>query len=210
MTKEAAVVAINRIFKEDLKFTPDSGPLTDAQMAPLSVQMSDFLSAVKTVQPSAKREGFATVPDVSWNDIGALHEIRNELQLSIVEPISHPEKFIQLGLSMPAGVMLFGPPGCGKTLLAKAIANESGANFISVKGPELLDKYVGESEVRTCTAKCVLFSYSNPLLSLSLAEGGEAGFREGEGEQPLHRLLRRTGQPLPEEGQRRRGWRRRV
>ena len=158
MTKEAAVVAINRIFKEDLKFAPDSGPLTDAQMAPLSVQMSDFLSAVKTVQPSAKREGFATVPDVSWNDIGALHEIRNELQLSIVEPISHPEKFIQLGLSMPAGVMLFGPPGCGKTLLAKAIANESGANFISVKGPELLDKYVGESEVRSCAAKCVYFS----------------------------------------------------
>ncbi|GMH98956.1 hypothetical protein TrST_g10971 [Triparma strigata] len=195
LTKEAAVVAINRIFKEDLKFTPDSGPLTDAQMAPLSVQMSDFLSAVKTVQPSAKREGFATVPDVSWNDIGALHEIRNELQLSIVEPISHPEKFIQLGLSMPAGVMLFGPPGCGKTLLAKAIANESGANFISVKGPELLDKYVGESEraVRQvferarASSPCIVFF--DELDSLCPRRGSDGGGGGGVSERVVNQLL---------------------
>ena len=121
-------------------------PLTPEQLQPLYVNMSDFLLAIPNVQPSSKREGFATVPDVSWHDIGALANIREELTLSVLEPISHPERFEALGLPLPAGVLLYGPPGCGKTLLAKAIAKESGANFISVKGPELLDKYVGESE----------------------------------------------------------------
>merc|ERR1712127_1172526 len=99
--------------------------------------MSDFLTAISSVQPSSKREGFATVPDVTWENIGALNAIRDELTLSVLEPIHHPERFKQLGLPLPAGVMLYGPPGCGKTLLAKAISNESGASFISVKGPEL-------------------------------------------------------------------------
>lgn len=83
---------------------------------------------------------------MSWDDVGALSGIREELALSVIEPIRNPEKFKALGLTLHAGVLLYGPPGCGKTLLAKAVANESGANFISVKGPELLDKYVGESE----------------------------------------------------------------
>ena len=121
-------------------------PFSSDQMEPLSITMDDFLKAVPHVQPSSKREGFATVPDVSWDNIGALQCIREELSLSVLEPITHPEKFKALGLPLPAGVLLYGPPGCGKTLLAKAVANESGANFISVKGPELLDKYVGESE----------------------------------------------------------------
>jgi ribosome biogenesis ATPase len=130
-----------------------------------SVTMSDFIQASKTVQPSAKREGFAVVPDVTWNDVGALTEIREELFHNILEPIAHPEKFRSLGLEVPAGVLFFGPPGCGKTLLAKAIANESGANFISVKGPELLNMYVGESESKLrqvfsrarASAPCVIF-----------------------------------------------------
>ena len=196
LTKEAAVIAINRIFRTDLLSGVSSGefdrepsrgdrttgeakvvevcgddenqvtmteggthrdntnsndyqsitPLTPEQLQPLYVNMSDFLLAIPHVQPSSKREGFATVPDVSWADIGALSNIREELTLSVLEPISHPERFEALGLPLPAGVLLYGPPGCGKTLLAKAIAKESGANFISVKGPELLDKYVGESE----------------------------------------------------------------
>lgn len=121
-------------------------PLTGAQLSPLNIQYSDFTQALKHVQPSSKREGFATIPDVNWADIGALYHIREELQMAIVQPIRRPELFEAVGIDTGCGVLLWGPPGCGKTLLAKAVANESRANFISVKGPELLNKYVGESE----------------------------------------------------------------
>ncbi|EKM57883.1 uncharacterized protein PHACADRAFT_251778 [Phanerochaete carnosa HHB-10118-sp] len=127
-----------------LRAHPD--PLTEAQLVPLCITMSDFLAALKQVQPSSKREGFATVPDVTWADIGALHATREELHMAIVQPIRRPELFSAVGIEAACGVLLWGPPGCGKTLLAKAVANESRANFISVKGPELLNKYVGESE----------------------------------------------------------------
>ncbi|TVY48368.1 putative AAA domain-containing protein [Lachnellula occidentalis] len=111
-----------------------------------NVTYQDFLTAIPKVQPSAKREGFATIPDTTWAHIGAMHKARKQLQMAIVEPIKNPESFARLGVTAPAGVLLWGPPGCGKTLLAKAVANESKANFISIKGPELLNKYVGESE----------------------------------------------------------------
>lgn len=140
-------------------------PLTSEQLEPLSITNADFLAALPSVQPSSKREGFATVPDVSWADVGALHDTRDELCMAIVEPIRRPELFQAVGVQASSGVLLWGPPGCGKTLLAKAVANESRANFISVKGPELLNKYVGESEravrqvfsrART-SAPCVIF-----------------------------------------------------
>jgi len=115
-------------------------PLTAPQLAPLCITSHDFTLALKQVQPSSKREGFATVPDVTWTDIGALHATREELHMSIVQPIKRPELFSAVGIEAPCGVLLWGPPGCGKTLLAKAVANESSANFISVKGPELLNK----------------------------------------------------------------------
>ncbi|CAR23306.1 putative AAA family ATPase RIX7 [Lachancea thermotolerans CBS 6340] len=121
-------------------------PLTEEQLASLSIRYEDFLKALPTIQPTAKREGFATVPDVSWANIGALNRVRIELNMAIVQPIKRPELYEKVGISAPAGVLLWGPPGCGKTLLAKAVANESRANFISIKGPELLNKYVGESE----------------------------------------------------------------
>ncbi|KAN0112990.1 AAA domain containing protein [Hyaloscypha variabilis] len=111
-----------------------------------SITYQDFLTAIPKVQPSAKREGFATIPDTTWLHIGALHEVREQLEMAIVEPIKRPESFARVGITAPTGVLLWGPPGCGKTLLAKAVANESKANFISIKGPELLNKYVGESE----------------------------------------------------------------
>ena len=141
LCKEAAVIAMNRIFSDVLKETrsaigktdlrndtnmmeeetPDEQmmdfevsqivPLTAEQMDPLYVNMDDFVKALPLVQPSSKREGFATVPDVSWKDIGALQSIREELTLSVLEPIRHPEKFEQLGLSIPSGVLLYGPPG---------------------------------------------------------------------------------------------------
>ncbi|RPD60963.1 AAA-domain-containing protein [Lentinus tigrinus ALCF2SS1-7] len=122
------------------------GPLTEDQLAPLCITYADFMLALQQVQPSSKREGFATVPDVTWADIGALHATREELHMAIVQPIKRPELFSAVGIVAACGVLLWGPPGCGKTLLAKAVANESRANFISVKGPELLNKYVGESE----------------------------------------------------------------
>uniref|UniRef100_A0A8C5Q338 Nuclear VCP like n=1 Tax=Leptobrachium leishanense TaxID=445787 RepID=A0A8C5Q338_9ANUR len=140
-------------------------PLPEDVLQSLCIEFDDFLNALPSVQPSAKREGFATVPGVTWADIGALEEIREELTMAILAPVRNPEQFKALGLMAPAGVLLAGPPGCGKTLLAKAVANESGLNFISVKGPELLNMYVGESEraVRQVfqraanSAPCVIF-----------------------------------------------------
>lgn len=128
-------------------------PLTSAQLAPLCITSSDFTLALKQVQPSSKREGFATVPDVTWQDIGALHETREELHMAIVQPIKRPELFSAVGIEAACGVLLWGPPGCGKTLLAKAVANESRANFISVKGPELLNK------VRVLRQQCIIDVY---------------------------------------------------
>mmetsp|Transcript_30424 Transcript_30424/g.51868 ORF Transcript_30424/g.51868 Transcript_30424/m.51868 type:complete len:1068 (-) Transcript_30424:96-3299(-) len=256
LTKEAAVIAINRIFQSELlrgsgsdgndveiteegtkdgtvmetikeeagakgqeadASTPDANtgspipkgeeatatndvqsitPLSAEQLQPLYVTMDDFLSAVPHVQPSSKREGFATVPDVSWSDIGALANIREELTLSVLEPISHPERFEALGLPLPAGVLLYGPPGCGKTLLAKAIANESGANFISVKGPELLDKYVGESErsvrvvferARSSSPCIIFFDELDSLCPKRGSDGGSGG--GGVSERVVNQLL---------------------
>ena len=120
-------------------------PLLNSTEA-ISITNDDFLTALPKIQPSSKREGFATIPDTTWADIGALRPVREELLTAVVEPIRHPEKYQRVGITAPTGVLLWGPPGCGKTLLAKAVANESRANFISVKGPELLNKYVGESE----------------------------------------------------------------
>ncbi|NWX44266.1 NVL protein, partial [Steatornis caripensis] len=140
-------------------------PLPEEQLQKLCIEMNDFIVALSSVQPSAKREGFVTIPDVTWADIGALEDVREELIMAILAPVRNPEQFRALGLTTPAGVLLAGPPGCGKTLLAKAVANESGLNFISVKGPELLNMYVGESEraVRQVfqrarnSAPCVIF-----------------------------------------------------
>ncbi|OMH85472.1 putative AAA domain-containing protein [Zancudomyces culisetae] len=154
----AGMIAVKRIFSilanqdeiQDLtirKFLADfQDPLSPDQLESLVITNQDFMSALSKVQPSAQREGFATVPGVTWESIGALQDIRNQLRFSITEPIKHPELFKSVGITSPAGVLLWGPPGCGKTLLAKAIANEAQANFISIKGPELLNKYVGESE----------------------------------------------------------------
>ncbi|XP_018571520.1 nuclear valosin-containing protein-like isoform X2 [Anoplophora glabripennis] len=148
-----------------LTWLHDESPFSEHQLKDLCISMNDFERALKLVQPSAKREGFATVPDVTWNDIGSLRDIREELQMSIVAPVRYSKQFDSLGIKSPTGVLLCGPPGCGKTLLAKAIANEAGINFISVKGPELLNMYFGESEraIRVCferarnSAPCVIF-----------------------------------------------------
>eukprot|EP00892_Ulva_mutabilis_P001467 jgi/Ulvmu1/11320/UM074_0035.1 len=140
-------------------------PLSPQQLQGLAITMGDFEGALAKVQPSLRREGFTTKPDVSWDDVGSLEGVREELQFSITQPIRRPERFAALGVPAASGVLLFGPPGCGKTLVAKAVAADCGANFISIKGPELLNKYVGESEraVRQLFARaraarpCVVF-----------------------------------------------------
>lgn len=125
------------------------------------IPMEAFLSVLPTITPSSKREGFATIPDTTWEDIGALKSIREELQTAIVEPIKSPDLYAQVGISSPTGVLLWGPPGCGKTLLAKAVAAESKANFISIKGPELLNK--------VCLQKTSLFFHlANITFSMSV------------------------------------------
>ena len=149
--------------------TPSSrlgaGPLTPLELASLSIEPQDFEAALSRVQPAVRREGFSSPPAVSWADVGALSDLRRELEYAITRPIADPGAYAALGLSAPTGVLLYGPPGCGKTLLAKAIANECQANFISVKGPELLTMWFGESEANVReifdkargSAPCVLF-----------------------------------------------------
>eukprot|EP01041_Mallomonas_annulata_P004444 gene4444-8857_t len=173
----------------------DNHDLLRAPIGDCEVRMSDLTAATRSVQPSAKREGFAVAPDVTWSDVGALAEVREELLTNVLEPIAHPERYRSLGLEVPAGVLFFGPPGCGKTLLAKALANQSGANFISVKGPELLNMYVGESESKVrqvfararSSAPCVIFFDELDALCPRRSTGADSG--SGVSERVVNQML---------------------
>jgi transitional endoplasmic reticulum ATPase len=114
----------------------------------LVVNKKDFKYALRIVEPSAMREVLIEVPKVKWSDVGGLEEVKEELKEAVEWPLKYPDSFKRLGIKPPSGILLYGPPGCGKTLLAKAVASEAEANFISVKGPELLSKWFGESERR--------------------------------------------------------------
>ncbi len=114
----------------------------------LKVKRKHFEEALKMVEPSAMREVLVEIPNIKWKDIGGLEDVKETLKEMVEWPLRHPEAFKRMGIKPPKGVLLYGPPGTGKTLLAKAVANESGANFISIKGPEVLSKWVGESEKR--------------------------------------------------------------
>ncbi|KAI1019200.1 hypothetical protein LB503_009315 [Fusarium chuoi] len=112
----------------------------------LPLTQEDFKTAIKDFTPSLRKEGFTVIPNVSWEQVGALQAARDQLNMSIIGPIKDPELYRRVGLARPAGCLLWGPPGCGKTLVAQAVANEAQASFILINGPELLNKYVGESE----------------------------------------------------------------
>ncbi|MFC4451241.1 CDC48 family AAA ATPase [Halorussus aquaticus] len=143
LVREAAMNALRRV-RPDLDLEGDE---IDAEtLEALEVTEADFRAALREIDPSALREVFVETPDVTWDDVGGLAETKARLQEAIQWPMEYPDAYRQVDLQSPKGIMLHGPPGTGKTLLAKAVANEAQSNFISVKGPELFDKYVGESE----------------------------------------------------------------
>jgi len=143
LSKEAAMRALRRILPE-IDLEAESIPAE--VLNKISVTMEDFTEAFKDVEPSAMREVAIEVPEVRWEEVGGLEGVKRELRQAVEWPLKYPEVFSHASVKPPKGILLFGPPGTGKTLLAKAVATESEANFISVKGPELLSKWVGESE----------------------------------------------------------------
>ena len=161
----------------------------------LAVTMENFRYALGVSNPSALRETVVEVPNVTWDDIGGLENVKRELQETVQYPVEHPEKFLKFGMSPSKGVLFYGPPGCGKTLLAKAIANECQANFISIKGPELLTMWFGESEANVrdvfdkarAASPCVLFF--DELDSIAKARGSSLGDAGGASDRVLNQLL---------------------
>ena len=179
LCKEAAMKCLRRLLPEL--------NLEDEKLAPevlnkLVVTMSDFENAVKEVMPSAMREVYLESPDIPWTAIGGLEEVKRELQEAVEWPLRYPDLYTKLGHSMPKGLLMHGPSGTGKTLLAKAVATESEANFISVRGPELLSKWVGESErgIREIfrrarqAAPCVVFFDEIDSIAPTRGMGGDS------------------------------------
>lgn len=161
----------------------------------MAVSNEHFRFAQGQTNPSSLRETVVEIPDVSWDDIGGLEDVKKNLQEMILYPIEHPDKFHKFGMSPSKGVLFYGPPGCGKTLLAKAVAHECSSNFISIKGPELLTMWFGESEANVRevfdkargAAPCVLFF--DELDSVGIARGSSQGDAGGAGDRVLNQLL---------------------
>jgi len=144
LVKEAAMSALRRNLPGiSWRKTENLDPKT---LEKLRVTKQDFDNASKLVEPSGMREVMIEIPNVKWSDVGGLKEVKDTLKEMIEWPLKHPKSFERIGIKPPAGILLYGPPGCGKTMIAKAVATEAGANFISVKGPEVLTMWVGESE----------------------------------------------------------------
>uniref|UniRef100_A0A8D8PUP0 vesicle-fusing ATPase n=1 Tax=Cacopsylla melanoneura TaxID=428564 RepID=A0A8D8PUP0_9HEMI len=164
-------------------------------LASLAVTMENFRYAMGKSSPSALRETIVEVPNITWEDIGGLQNVKRELQELVQYPVEHPDKFLKFGMQPSRGVLFYGPPGCGKTLLAKAIANECQANFISVKGPELLTMWFGESEANVrdifdkarAAAPCVLFF--DELDSIAKSRGGSVGDGGGAADRVINQIL---------------------
>lgn len=178
LAKEAAIRALRRILPE-IDLSAESIPADILNK--IIVKMQDFIDVVNEMEPSAMREVFVEVPDVKWEDIGGLEAIKQELREAVEWPLKYQGMFAYADATPPKGILLYGPPGTGKTLMAKATANESEANFISIKGPELLSKWVGESEkgVREIfrkarqAAPCIIFF--DEIDAIAPARGGDFG-----------------------------------
>jgi transitional endoplasmic reticulum ATPase len=178
LAKEAAIRALRRVLPE-INLSSESIPLDTLRK--IVVRMQDFMDVIKEMEPSAMREVFVEVPDIKWEDIGGLSSIKQELQEAVEWPLKYNQIFTYSDAIPPKGILLYGPPGTGKTLMAKAAANESEANFISIKGPELLSKWVGESEkgVREIfrkarqAAPCIIFF--DEMDAITPARGGSYG-----------------------------------
>merc|ERR1711990_420749 len=161
----------------------------------LAVTMDDFKWAMKQSNPSALRETVVETPNVSWDDVGGLEKVKNELQELVQYPLEYPEHFEKFGMQPSKGILFYGPPGCGKTLLAKAVANECQANFISIKGPELLTMWFGESEANVRevfekarqAAPCVLFF--DELDSIAKSRGSSVGDGGGASDRVINQIL---------------------
>lgn len=143
LCREAAMATLRRVLPS---LQHGAAALSYDEVLKLEVSMADFLDALKEIEPSAIREVFTEIPEVSWEDVGGLDQVKQILRETIEWPLKYPELFQQARTTPPKGILISGPPGTGKTLLARAVARQSGANFIAVKGPSLLSKWVGESE----------------------------------------------------------------
>src|SRR5215211_3604560 len=178
LAKEAAIRALRRVLPE-INLSAESIP--GETINKIIVTMQDFMDVIKEMEPSAMREVFVEIPDVKWEDVGGLNDVKQELMEAVEWPLKYQGLFSYADATPPKGILLYGPPGTGKTLLAKATANESEANFISIKGPELLSKWVGESEkgVREIfrkarqAAPCIIFF--DEIDAIAPARGGDFG-----------------------------------
>lgn len=187
--------AMQCVRKKIEMFDIDEEKVDEEILETLIVNQNHFRIALEQSNPSAFRETSVEIPNITWKDIGGLENVKRELQETVQYPVEHPEKFEKFGMQPSKGVLFYGPPGCGKTLLAKAIANECQANFISIKGPELLTMWFGESEsnVREVFDKarqaspCVLFF--DELDSIARARGSGGGDGGGAGDRVINQIL---------------------
>ncbi len=184
LCKEAAMSALRRILPE---INLEEQTIPPEVLEKLQVTKEDFDNALKIVEPSAMREVMVEVPRVRWEDIGGLENVKQQLREAVEWPLKHPEAFKRMGIEPPHGILLYGPPGTGKTLLARAVATESEANFISVKGPELLSKWVGESErgvrevfrkAKTAAPTVIFFDEIDALVPRRGSGFGDSGVTE--------------------------------